>query len=48
VYDVDPSAAAAERQRALSDAAKQRYLVAFAHFSFPGIGNVRKESRGYT
>ena len=46
-FDVDQEAAAATRQRAFADAAKEGYLVAFDHMYFPGIGRIKKESVGY-
>jgi glyoxylase-like metal-dependent hydrolase (beta-lactamase superfamily II) len=46
-FDSDTKAAAAERKKAFADAAKQGYLVAGAHLSFPGIGRVRAEGKGY-
>jgi hypothetical protein len=47
-YDVDPKEAAVSRQRILSDAAKQGYLVGAAHISFPGLGHVRADKAGYS
>ena len=46
-FDTDPKAAAAQRQAAFADAAKNGYLVAGAHLSFPGIGRVRADGKGY-
>lgn len=46
-FDVDPTAAAEARARAFSDAAKQGYLIAPAHMSFPGVGHLRREGKGY-
>lgn len=46
-YDVDASEAAASRKRILADAAEQGYLVGAAHISFPGLGHVRAEGRGF-
>jgi glyoxylase-like metal-dependent hydrolase (beta-lactamase superfamily II) len=46
-FDVDQKAAAATRQKAFADAAKEGYLVAFDHMYFPGIGRIKKESMGY-
>jgi glyoxylase-like metal-dependent hydrolase (beta-lactamase superfamily II) len=46
-FDVDPTAAAAARALAFSDAAKHGYLVAPAHMSFPGVGHLRKDGAGY-
>jgi glyoxylase-like metal-dependent hydrolase (beta-lactamase superfamily II) len=46
-FDSDSKAAAAQRKKAYADAAKQGYWVAAAHLSFPGIGQVRAEGKGY-
>ena len=46
-FDSDSKAAAIQRQRAYADAAKAGYWVAAAHLSFPGIGRLRKDGRGY-
>ncbi|MGQ0698348.1 MAG: MBL fold metallo-hydrolase [Panacagrimonas sp.] len=46
-FDVDSKAAAAQRAKAYADAAKQGYLVAAAHLSFPGIGRLRSEGKAY-
>ncbi|MEO5764667.1 MAG: MBL fold metallo-hydrolase [Casimicrobiaceae bacterium] len=46
-FDTDSKAAAAQRQKAYADAAKNRYWVAAAHLPFPGIGHLRAEGRGY-
>ncbi len=46
-FDTDSKAAAAQRKKAYADAAKQGYLVAGAHLSFPGIGRVRADGKGY-
>ncbi|QRN95556.1 MBL fold metallo-hydrolase [Archangium violaceum] len=46
-FDVDSKAAAAQRKKAYADAAKQGYWVGIAHVSFPGIGHVRAEGKGY-
>lgn len=46
-YDTDSKAAAVQRQRAYADAAKAGYWVAAAHLSFPGIGHLRKDGKGY-
>jgi len=45
--DKDPKAAAAQRQKAYAEAARQGYWVAAAHLSFPGIGHVHAQGRGY-
>ena len=46
-FDTDSKAAAAQRQRAYAEAAKQGYLVGSAHLSFPGLGHLRAEGKGY-
>ena len=46
-FDTDSKAAAAQRKKAYADAAKQGYWVAAAHLSFPGIGHLRKDGKGY-
>jgi glyoxylase-like metal-dependent hydrolase (beta-lactamase superfamily II) len=46
-FDVDSQSAAIQRQRAYVEAAKAGYLVGTAHLSFPGIGHVRAEGKGY-
>jgi glyoxylase-like metal-dependent hydrolase (beta-lactamase superfamily II) len=47
VYDSNARTAAAQRKLAYADAATHGYLVAGAHLSFPGIGRVRSNGRGY-
>jgi glyoxylase-like metal-dependent hydrolase (beta-lactamase superfamily II) len=46
-FDSDSKAAAAQRKKAFADAAKQGYWVGAAHVSFPGIGHVASEGKGY-
>lgn len=46
-FDSDSKSAAVERKKAYAEAARQGYLVAGAHLSFPGIGRVRAEGKGY-
>ncbi|WP_374567431.1 MBL fold metallo-hydrolase [Ideonella sp.] len=46
-FDVDQKAAKAQRLAAFADAAKQGYLVAPSHVTFPGIGHLRKQGAGY-
>lgn len=46
-YDVSPRDAAAQREKAFAEAAREGYLVAPAHVNFPGIGRIRKEGAGY-
>lgn len=47
-YDVDRTAAIASRKRMLADAAAQGYLIGGAHISFPGLGHVRADAKGYS
>jgi len=46
-FDSDSKAAAVQRQRAFAEAAKNGYLVGAAHLSFPGLGHLRAEGKGY-
>ena len=46
-FDSDSKAAAIQRRKAYADAARQGYLVAGAHLSFPGIGRLRAQGSGY-
>ena len=46
-FDSDPKAAAPARQKNYADAAKLGYFVAIAHVSFPGIGKLRADGKGY-
>lgn len=46
-FDSDGKTAEQERKKAYADAAKGGYLVAGAHLSFPGIGRLRAEGKGY-
>ncbi|HEX4421483.1 MAG TPA: MBL fold metallo-hydrolase, partial [Kofleriaceae bacterium] len=46
-FDSDAKRAAVERKKAFADAAKNGYFVAFAHVSFPGLGQLRAEGAGY-
>ncbi len=46
-FDSDSKAAMAERKKAFADAAKGGYWVAGAHLSFPGMGHLRAEGKGY-
>ena len=46
-FDTNQKAAAVQRKLAFADAAKGGYLVAAAHLSFPGIGRLRPEGKGY-
>ena len=46
-FDTDSKAAAVQRKKAYVEAAKQGYLVGSAHLSFPGLGHLRAEGKGY-
>lgn len=46
-FDTDSKAAAVERKKAYAEAARGRYFVGAAHLSFPGLGHVRTEGKGY-
>jgi glyoxylase-like metal-dependent hydrolase (beta-lactamase superfamily II) len=46
-FDVDSKAAAPQRKKAYANAARGGYYVAGAHLSFPGIGKLRAEGKGY-
>jgi len=46
-FDTDTKAAEAERQKEFAAAAKQGYLVGGAHLSFPGLGHLRADGKGY-
>ena len=46
-FDTDSKAAAVQRKRAYADAARHGYLVGSAHLSFPGLGHLRAEGKGY-
>ena len=46
-FDSDTKAAAAQRKKVYADAAKKGYFAAVAHVSFPGIGQLRPDGKGY-
>lgn len=46
-FDVDFAGAEAARSKAFDEAAKQGYWIAAPHLSFPGIGHVKKDGKGY-
>ena len=46
-FDNDSKAAAPQRQLNYADAARKGYFVAVAHVSFPGIGQLRADGKGY-
>jgi len=48
VFDIDPTAAAATRNQLLPKLAREDVVIAGPHMSFPGLGRLRKEGRGYS
>lgn len=46
-FDSDPKAARPAREAAYAAAAKGGYYVAVTHISFPGIGKLRADGKGY-
>jgi len=46
-FDADPREAVAQRERVLQMAAQHNCWVAGSHLSFPGIGHVRSNEKGY-
>jgi glyoxylase-like metal-dependent hydrolase (beta-lactamase superfamily II) len=46
-FDSDSKAAVAEREKAYATAAKEGYLIGSAHLSFPGLGYLHTEGKGY-
>lgn len=46
-FDTDSKTAMPQRQKNYADAAKKGYFVAVAHVSFPGIGKLRADGKGY-
>lgn len=47
-YDVDPKAAAQTREGILAETATSGILVGGAHISFPGLGHVARDTKGYS
>ncbi len=47
-YDVERDAAITSRMKLLVDADKKGYLVGGAHISFPGLGHVRADTKGFS
>ncbi|RYG75396.1 MAG: MBL fold metallo-hydrolase, partial [Alphaproteobacteria bacterium] len=47
LFDVDPKAAADTRKRAFVQAVKEGYWVAGDHVSFPGVGHLQADGKGY-
>ncbi|MBP1204653.1 glyoxylase-like metal-dependent hydrolase (beta-lactamase superfamily II) [Duganella sp. 1411] len=46
-FDTDSTIAIAERKEAFAAAAKGGYLIGAAHLSFPALGHVRAQGKGY-
>ncbi|MBV8665132.1 MAG: MBL fold metallo-hydrolase [Burkholderiaceae bacterium] len=46
-FDSDTKAGLAMRHKVYAEAAKEGYIVAGAHISFPGLGRLRAEGKGY-
>ncbi len=46
-FDSDPAAAAPQRAKAYAAAAADGYYVGITHVSFPGIGKLRADGKGY-
>jgi glyoxylase-like metal-dependent hydrolase (beta-lactamase superfamily II) len=46
-FDSDSKSAAVQRQRAYADAAKGGYVIGAAHLSFPGLGRLHADGKGY-
>lgn len=46
-FDGDPKAAVSTRKRVFDAAVKGKYLIAGSHLSFPGVGHIRANGKGY-
>ena len=46
-FDSDSKHALAERKNAFAAAAKEGYLIGSAHLSFPALGYLRAQGKGY-
>jgi glyoxylase-like metal-dependent hydrolase (beta-lactamase superfamily II) len=46
-FDADPAQARATRERVLAELARSHELVAADHVSFPGVGHVTRNGKGY-
>ena len=46
-FDGDAKNAALQRKKLYADAARSKFLIAANHVSFPGIGRVRPDGKGY-
>ena len=48
LYDTDSQNAALQRKVAYAEASRQGYIVGAAHISFPGLGHLKANGKGYT
>lgn len=46
-FDANQTQAIKTREKVLAESAKQGYWVAAAHISFPGLGHVQRDGKGY-
>jgi glyoxylase-like metal-dependent hydrolase (beta-lactamase superfamily II) len=46
-FDTDPKAAAPQRRKVMAEAAREGTWIAGAHLSFPGLGRLRAQGKGY-
>lgn len=46
-FDSDSKAAVAKRKAVFSEAAKQGYMIGASHISFPGMGHLRADKKGF-
>ncbi len=46
-FDTDPKAAAPQRRKVMAEAAREGIWIAGAHLSFPGLGRLRAQGKGY-
>lgn len=46
-FDIDAQSAVTQRRRAFAEAAHEGYWIGASHLSFPGLGHLRAEGRGY-
>lgn len=47
LMDTDAKKATVQRKKAFAEAAKHGYYVGISHVSFPGLGQLRAEGKGY-
>jgi hypothetical protein len=46
-FDSDPAQAVARRRLEFAGAVRNKYLLAFTHVSFPGVGHLRQDGGRY-